>query len=94
MAVGVTLRRLVAGAYGAFQVSGGPDWMDTDRFDINARADGDPPLGDLVKMVRALLADRFKLVVHNETREMPVYALVQARTDGKFGPQMRRSETD
>jgi uncharacterized protein (TIGR03435 family) len=45
-------------------------------------------------MIRALLADRFKLVVHNETKEMPIYALVLARSDGKLGPQLKVSETD
>ena len=41
-----------------------------------------------------LLAEHFKLVVHNEAREMPVFALVLARSDGKFGQQFRRSEVD
>ena len=46
-----------------------------DRFDINARASGDAPSSELVHMVRSLLKDRFKLVLHTETREMPIYAL-------------------
>jgi uncharacterized protein (TIGR03435 family) len=45
-------------------------------------------------MLRALLAERFNLAVHKETREMPVFALVLARSDGSFGPQMRRSPDD
>ena len=45
-------------------------------------------------MIRALLAERFKLVVHNEDKEMPIYALVLARSDGKLGPQLKESETD
>ena len=59
MAVGVTLRRLVAGAYGDVQVFGGPAWIDSDRFDISARASGDAPSSELVQMVRSLLKDRF-----------------------------------
>jgi len=88
----VTLRRLVMGAYDDAQVIGGPSWMDTDRFDINARAEGDPPPATIVRMVRSLMADRFKLVVHTETREMPVYLLNTARTDRRLGPKLRESD--
>jgi bla regulator protein blaR1 len=45
-------------------------------------------------MLRALLADRFKLVVHKESREMPIYALVTARSDKKFGPQIHPTTID
>ena len=45
-------------------------------------------------MLRGLLAERFKLVVHNETKEQPIYALVLARTDGRLGPQMKPSTLD
>lgn len=45
-------------------------------------------------MMRALLADRFKLTVHTETRELPIYALVLARGDGRLGPTFTRSTTD
>ena len=45
-------------------------------------------------MVKALLADRFKLVVHSETRDRPVYALVLARADRRMGPQLQRSAVD
>jgi uncharacterized protein (TIGR03435 family) len=77
-----------------FQVSGGPDWLDSDRFDITARADGNPSLASKRMMLRRLLADRFKLGTHIEKRELPIYVLVLARTDGKLGPQLRRAETD
>ena len=46
------------------------------------------------QMLRALLADRFKLVVHNETRELPVYALMTAKADKSLGPKMTPSTTD
>jgi uncharacterized protein (TIGR03435 family) len=92
VAIAATLRRLVADAYDDVQVLGGPPWADTDRFDVNARAEGDRSAADIVRMLRPLLADRFKLVVHTETREMPVYTLALARADRKPGSRLR--ETD
>ncbi len=66
----VTLKRCIVGAYviGAERVLGGPDWIDTDRFDITARAS--EPIGDkaLMVMLQTLLAERFKLVLHRESR--------------------------
>jgi uncharacterized protein (TIGR03435 family) len=92
IAVGVTLRRLVDGAYDGVQVVGGPAWVDNDRFDINARASGDVPPSEIVRMVRSLLTDRFKLVLHTETREMPVYVLTTSRSDRRLGPKLRESD--
>jgi uncharacterized protein (TIGR03435 family) len=70
------------------QIVGGPDWLATDRFDIDARAPQapGPPNSQLLDMLRALLADRFKLTTHNEKRELPVFALERSRRDGSFGP--------
>jgi uncharacterized protein (TIGR03435 family) len=78
----------------AFQVSGGPAWLDSARFDVTAKAEGDPSLDQKRRMLRTLLAERFKLTAHTETRELPIYALVMARSDGRPGPQLRRSEAD
>jgi uncharacterized protein (TIGR03435 family) len=107
IATNVTLRLLIRNAYQLqdFQISGGPSWLGSDHFDINAKVPegvrdmGGPQLpgagpGPLQLMMRALLAERFKLVVHNETKESPIYALVLARSDGKLGPEMKKSETD
>jgi uncharacterized protein (TIGR03435 family) len=107
-ATNVTLRMLIRNAYQLqdFQITGGPSWLADDRFDIVAKAEdgagmidafraaqsGEPSRGQL--MMRALLADRFKLVVHNETKEMPIYALIVARSDGKLGPQLKPSDVD
>lgn len=101
-ATNATLRLLVRQAYGLqdFQIVGGPTWLDGDHFDIVAKAEGDiqPTLpgttGPLQLMLRALLVERFKLVAHSETRDLPIYALVLARTDGKLGPSLAKSTTD
>ncbi len=98
-ATGITARMLVQQAYRIqpFQLLGAPDWLASDRFDIIAKAEGDVapgPDGPLPLMLRGLLADRFKLAVHNETRELPIYALVKARSDGRLGPQLNRATVD
>lgn len=86
-----TLRTLVRNAYGLqdVQISGGPSWINTDRFDITAKAEGNPPTPQMWLMVRTLLQERFKLRVHTETRELPIYALVMARSDRRLGSQLR-----
>jgi uncharacterized protein (TIGR03435 family) len=71
------------------QIVGGPDWIDTDAFDVEARADGSYSIDDLHIMFQNLLADRFHLKFHKETREGPVYAL---RVD-KSGLKMKADGT-
>ena len=106
MASNVTLRLLIRNAYQLqdFQITGGPGWLNDDHFDINAKVpDGTPPSGPPVPgagpsrlqlMIRSLLAERFKLAVHTETKDSPIYALVLARGDGRLGPELKKSETD
>jgi len=92
-----TLRNIIRNTWNLqpFQIVGGPDWLDVDRWDITAKgAEGITAPQQLMLMMRALLADRFKLMTHNEARETPVFALVLARPDGKFGPKFRKSEAD
>ena len=93
-ATNVTLRLLIQNAYRvqSFQVSGGPDWVGSDPYDIVAKAGANPMPGQIPLMMQALLADRFKLTVHRETKEVPVYALVMAKTGGKAGPQLRQAD--
>src|SRR5262245_54212311 len=101
-ATNVSLSMLVRFAFAIqeFQIVGLPEWKDSEGFDIYAKAEHDPPPGELgaigpnQKMLQALLADRFKLTAHLEKREMPIYALVAARSDGKLGPGLRRSTVD
>ena len=84
---GYTLVLLMQRAYGVmdWNVSGGPGWIRTDRFDIVAKANiaGDLTEGQLQPMLQKVLADRFKLKVHSSSREMPGYELVVARGDPK-----------
>jgi uncharacterized protein (TIGR03435 family) len=77
-----------------YQITGGPDWIDRDHWDIVAKAAGDAPFDQLLLMMETLLADRFKLLAHRETREMPVYALVLTRDDGRLGSQITPSTID
>ena len=90
------LRDLVRDAYNLqpFQVVNGPEWMATTRFDVQAKAPFVPSPEQMRAMVRQLLADRFALKAHMETREMPAYALVLARSDGRLGPQISRTAID
>jgi uncharacterized protein (TIGR03435 family) len=93
--VNVSLMRVVRLAYSPIQeFAGQSGWMDTERFDVLAKAEGNPTRQQLQLMLRTLLADRFKLVVHKETREKPAFALVLARPDGKLGPSLRPSDVD
>ena len=89
---------ILGAAYPAFslpgQIVGGPDWVRTQRFDINARADGNPSPESMAAMLRQLLADRFRLKVRTEPREVDVYALVVDRPDRRLGPGMKESTAD
>lgn len=82
------------------QIVGAPDWLSSERYDITAkispelveRARTDPQ--QTPKLVQALLEDRFKLTLHREVHNMPVYSLVVARKAGTLGPRLRRSTVD
>jgi len=76
----VTLKALLQVAYNVQSPRiSGPDWLDSDRFDVAAKASEDSPAGDLALMVQSLLKERFQVAVHWETREMSVYELVAAK---------------
>jgi uncharacterized protein (TIGR03435 family) len=78
-----------------FQITGGPDWLDRERFDITATLDrsmvAKPNPSLLQDMLKALLTERFKLAVRQETKEAPIYALTLASRDGQLGPKLRRA---
>jgi bla regulator protein BlaR1 len=85
------VRVLVSTAYqlslgmGRGAIVDAPDWIDSEHFDIEAKAEGNPTREQLILMLQSLLADRFKLAAHWETRQLPVYALVLSKA-GKTGP--------
>jgi uncharacterized protein (TIGR03435 family) len=88
---GVPLRMLIMEAYDVrrFQVSGGPGCMSTERWDIEAKAEGvqgQLPIGQTLKMLRALITDRFHLELHHETKDMTIYALVVSKNGSKLTP--------
>lgn len=102
-ATNMPLRALITFAYQVqgFQLVDDPTWIRNENFDIVAKMEGDPPpvmpgTGPDPHMVamRTLLAERFKLAVRRETREMDIYALVLARPDGKLGPALKPTTQD
>jgi hypothetical protein len=78
-----TLRQLVqyANALPPFQVTGGPDWVGSEVFDVNAKAAFVPTADEMRAMVRRLLTERFQLRTSAAKREMPIYFLRPARND-------------
>ena len=62
-----------------YQIVGAPDWINSEGYDIEAKAEGDASPDQMRQMMRALLAERFQMTAHRETREMPVYALTEAK---------------
>lgn len=95
-ATNAALRLLINSAYrlAPDQYLGLPNWSESDRFDVVAKApDGARP-DQMQQMLQSLLAERFKLVAHMETRDAPIYALVMARDDRRLGPQIAKSTMD
>jgi uncharacterized protein (TIGR03435 family) len=99
----ITIQMLITQAYGIqpYQLSGGPDWLNSERFDVDAKMD--PATADALskltpddrnetrrRMMQALLADRLKLTVRRDTKELPVYNLVI----GKNGSKLKETKPD
>ena len=95
VAVNAPLVLLVRLAFAApeYRLLNLPDWARTERFDILGTTDGPIDLARQRAMLRTLLRERFKLVVREETRELPIYALVLTTPDS-LHPNLRRSSTD
>jgi uncharacterized protein (TIGR03435 family) len=101
-----TLKSLIGTAFQRFafdmrETIGGPPWIDQARFDVIVqtgsgapRVDADGFPSETFAMIRAMLAERFRLVTHNEQRETPIYRLVAARQGSSLGPGLRRVNVD
>ncbi|MGA2262712.1 MAG: TIGR03435 family protein [Acidobacteriota bacterium] len=91
-ASGITVGMLIQQAYDVrdYQISGAPSWLNSERYDIVAKADVPNITRDMAKvLLQSLLAERFNLKIHRETKELPIYALVI----GKDGHKLHESET-
>ena len=88
-----TLRTIVTTLYGVDdqQLAGGPLWIDDEPFDIVATTRSQVSGDELVRMAKAMLADRFQLTLRSERRELPVYELTTARSDKRLGSGIRKS---
>src|ERR1700733_9112804 len=84
----ISVSTLIVRAYGVkyYQVSGGPSWLVSDQWDIVVKSDHPSTLPEKYEMLKALLSDRFRLQFHQERRDLPVYALVIAKTGSKLTP--------
>jgi len=94
----VSLRALIRIAYGGMlaggsiaarqlEVLGGPGWLDGDRYDVSAKAEGRPSIDETVgTMLQVLLEERFQVKVHKEPRDTAVYLLTVARDGPKLQP--------
>ena len=90
-ATSVNVRSLVMHAWDVqeYQVSGGPDWVANDHFAIEARAGSTATEDDMREMLKTLLAERFGLRTHLESREWDAHVLTVARADGRLGPNLK-----
>jgi uncharacterized protein (TIGR03435 family) len=73
---------MIAESYGhllTYQIVGAPSWLNSEHFDIEARAEGNPAEDRIMLMVQSMLEDRFQLKIHHETRELPVFILTAAK---------------
>ena len=92
--VGAPLRMLVATVLPVQRVFGWPDGIDAERYTISAKMPDGASVAAQQVAIRNLLKDRFKLETHQETRELPIYNLVLARSDGRLGPALKESSAE
>jgi uncharacterized protein (TIGR03435 family) len=105
VAQNLTLKNIIRRAFGAQgsqgptsgidlleqQVAGSAEWVATDKWDVIATTGQATQPPEMRRMLQRMLAERFKLRAHWETRELPVYVLLMARPDGSLGPGLRRT---
>lgn len=89
------LRNIYPGHPLSVQIAGAPEWLEgvRDLYDIEARTNPTATAEDIRQMARALLAERFKLALHTEQREVPAFVLVK-RGDGKLGSGLKTPSVD
>jgi len=92
----ITARLLITYSYKIIdsQLVGGPNWLDTDLYDFDAKADHSLTRADLAPMLQTMLADRFKLQFHRETRTMPALTLTVDKAGAKMKPNDGPNEWD
>ena len=95
-AANVTLESMIRMSYRLqeSQLIGGPAWIYSDRFDILAKTADEAPQSEFGLRMQSLLAEQFNLKMRNETRDLPIYALVSARGDVSRGPRLTPSDVD
>jgi uncharacterized protein (TIGR03435 family) len=86
--MGATLKEILTKAYGVLSIQiNGPAWIDEDQYDIDAKIPTGVGPDQVPAMLQHMLAERFKIVTHRESRDQPVYALLVA----KGGPKLKKS---
>jgi uncharacterized protein (TIGR03435 family) len=92
----VLLRGCIRTAYGveSYRIVGGPDWFASERYDIVAKAASAAPKAQLMRMLQTLLEERFKLRVHRETQDIPIYALVVRKNGLKLHAGKEDGDTE
>jgi uncharacterized protein (TIGR03435 family) len=90
----LTMKLLIAGAWsvGDYAITGGPNWLDSDRFDVIAKAAPQSSTENIKLMLQTLLVERFKLAVHRDQKVMSVYALVRGKRDPKLKPALENPD--
>lgn len=86
----VSLKKVLLNAYGIpddreYAIDG-PDWLTSEHFDIEAKFPADTPVPQIRQMLQTMLADRFKLSLHRETRQLPMFSLMLAKNGPKIHP--------
>jgi uncharacterized protein (TIGR03435 family) len=96
-ATGITLKALIQRAWDVkdFQITGGPGWINSDLFSVTAKAPASGTITgpELSQMIQSMLRDRFHLEIHRETRDMPIYSLVIAKSGPKLTPTTAAMQT-
>lgn len=96
-ATSITLKALIQRAWDVrdFQITGGPGWVNAELFDVIAKASTSGAISgpDLDQMIQTMLRERFHLEIHRETKDMPIYSLVVAKTGPKLAPTAATMQT-